>query len=109
MTTPCPSCGVAISARAFDCPHCGHPIRRPGRGLLGWIAKWLFILFNLLMFAWLISYFVTIGDLMSDTRDEFEQAGAAIGATMGTGLILMIWALGAVILGLATLLTRPRK
>jgi hypothetical protein len=34
---------------------------------------------------------------------------AALGKAGGTAFLLMVWALGAVILGIATLLTRPRS
>ena len=84
----CPSCEKDISSKAFDCPHCGHPIRKPKRGFFGFIFKWALILFNLLMVAWIISYFVQIGEVITTTADEYEQAGAAIGGTLGTGFIL---------------------
>lgn len=107
MTT-CPSCDKNVSAAAFDCPHCGHPIRKPKRGFFGWIFKWTFILFNVLMLLWLVSYFSEIAKLSSSVG-EIEQAGVAVGATIGTGMLITIWALGDVILGLATILTRPTK
>ena len=52
----CRSCGNNVSKKAFDCPHCGHPLRKPRRGFFGVIFKWSLILFNLWMLAWLISY-----------------------------------------------------
>lgn len=33
--TTCPSCGKDVSPKAFDCPHCGHPLRKPKRGFFG--------------------------------------------------------------------------
>lgn len=108
-TVACPSCQKDVSDKAFDCPHCGHPIRKPKRGFFGKIIKWLFILFNLLMLFWLISYFVQLGELSSGLTSDAERAGAAIGGTMGTSVILMIWAIGDIILGLLVLFTRPRK
>jgi len=105
----CPSCEKDISSKAFDCPHCGHPIRKPKRGFFGFIFKWALILFNLLMVAWIISYFVQIGEVITTTADEYEQAGAAIGGTLGTGFILIFWVIGNIILGIPTLLTRPSK
>ena len=64
---------------------------------------------NLLMVAWIISYFVQIGEVITTTADEYEQAGAAIGGTLGTGFILIFWVIGNIILGIPTLLTRPSK
>lgn len=108
-TTTCPSCSKDVSPKAFDCPHCGHPIRKPKRGFFGFVFKWLFILFNVSMLIWLFSYFVQLGEMTSDLTSDAEKAGAAIGGTLGTGIILITWVIGDVILGLLTLLTRPSK
>ena len=105
----CPSCGKGISPKAFDCPHCGHPIRKPKRGFFGFVFKWMLILFNLLMIAWIVSYFGQLGELMGSASDEFEQAGSAIGGTIGTGFLMLVWMIGNIILGIPTLLTRPNK
>jgi hypothetical protein len=107
--TKCPSCSKDVSEKAFDCPHCGHPLRKPKRGFFGKIFKWSLILFNLLMIAWLVSYFGAISEQMDTAASEAEQAGAAIGGTIGTGMILTVWVFGDIILGLAALLTRPKK
>ena len=107
--TACPSCGNDISAKAFDCPNCGHPIRKPKRGLFGKLFKWTLILFNILMVAWLLSYFNVIGEQMSSAASDAEQAGTAIGGTLGVGMILSVWVIGDIILGLAALLTRPKR
>jgi hypothetical protein len=79
------------------------------RGLFGRLFKWAFIGFNLLMAVWLIGYWVSIGEMSAGLTDEYEQAGAAIGATLGTGMIVGLWMAGAVILGLFVLLTRGQK
>lgn len=107
--TACPSCNGNVSTKAFDCPSCGHPLRKPKRGFFGKIFKWLLIIFNLLMLAWLISYFSLIGEMMDGTASDAEKAGAAIGGSIGTGFLLTVWVIGDIILGLAALLTRPRK
>ena len=77
------------------------------RGTFGTIIKWLFIGFNLLMCIWLISYWTNISSMLN-TGSEMEQAGAALGSTIGTGLILMIWGLGTVIIGIPLLLTKGK-
>lgn len=107
--TACPSCNGNVSTKAFDCPSCGHPLRKPKRGFFGKIFKWLLIIFNLVMLAWLISYFSLIGEMMNGTASDAEKAGAAIGGSIGTGFLLTVWVIGDIILGLAALLTRPRK
>src|SRR4051812_39287289 len=61
------------------------------RGFFGFIFKWLFILFNLLMILWLGSYLFTIGDQYGKITSDAGRTGAAIGATMGTGMLLVLW------------------
>lgn len=107
--TACPSCDNTVSPRAFDCPGCGHPLRKPKRGFFGKIFKWLLILFNVLMVVWLFSYLGEVGAVMDGSGSEAERAGAAIGGTIGMGMILTYWVIGDIILGLATILTRPSK
>ncbi|AXK79621.1 hypothetical protein DW352_03255 [Pseudolabrys taiwanensis] len=83
-------------------------IERRKRGFFGWLFLLLFVAFNVLMLVWLASYWIAIGPRMSE-GSAAAQAGSAIGATMGTGLILSMWTCGAIILGLFALLTRGRK
>ena len=81
---------------------------RRKRGFFGVLFKYAFILYNLLMLAWLISYWVKVGGQLERMGDEAARAGGAIGATLGTGLIAVFWVAGAVVLGLFTLLTRGK-
>jgi len=107
--TACPSCFATVSPKAFDCPKCGHPLRKPKRGLFGKLFKWSLIGFNVLMIVWLVSYTGDVAELSQGAQSEAERAGTAIGGTLGAGMILTVWVMGDVILGLATLLTRPSK
>lgn len=104
----CPECGAKVSSKAAKCPSCGVQIHKPRRGFFGVLFKWTFILFNIAMVVWLVSYFGLVGEGASAPMSEAEQAGTAIGATIGTGLILGFWAAGDVVLGLLVLLTRPK-
>jgi NADH:ubiquinone oxidoreductase subunit 6 (subunit J) len=79
------------------------------RGFFGKLAKFLFIAFNLLMLLWLITYWVSAGNLMSEMQSEAERAGGAVGATLATGMLLFFWVAGALILGLITLFTRGQR
>lgn len=79
------------------------------RGLFGKIALGLFVLFNLLMLAWLISYMSDISSLHSQSASNAERAGAALGGFMGTGMLLFIWTLGDLILGIVVFATRGKK
>lgn len=75
---------------------------------MGKIFKWLFILFNVLMALWVIGGFLTVGDVVTTAQSDAEQAGAAIGATLGMGMLLGFWVVGDIILGLLVLFTRPK-
>jgi hypothetical protein len=78
------------------------------RGFFGWLFLILFLLFNGLMAAWLFSYWSAVLP-MSTTGSEAGRAGAAIGTTLGTGIILSTWTCGSIVLGLFVLFTRGRK
>jgi hypothetical protein len=77
------------------------------RGFFGKLFKFLFIAFNILMVIWLFSYWGQIGGMMDGNK--YERAGAAIGATIGTGMLVFFWVAGDVILGLFVLLTRGQR
>lgn len=38
-----------------------------------------------------------------------EEAGAAIGTVLGTGVIMMVWVMGDIIIGMFVLFTRRKK
>jgi hypothetical protein len=78
------------------------------RGFFGWVFLLIFLGFNGLMVLWLFSYWSQIGSSLS-SGSQAERAGSAIGATVGTGMILFFWMAGAVITGFLALLTRGRK
>lgn len=61
------------------------------------------------MIVGLFSYWGTVSELISTSSSEAEQAAAAIGATLGTGMLLSIWVSGDIILGLFVLFTRPSR
>ena len=104
----CKECGAAVSDTALTCPTCGVQLRKPKRGFFGLLFKWTFILFNCLMAFWLFSYFVEIGSMVDASMSEAEQAGAAIGGTIGTGMLLSVWGFGDLILGILVLFTRAK-
>ena len=79
------------------------------RGFFGKVFKFLFVLFNVLMLIWLISYWSTVAPLFDERLDSAARAGAGIGTTLGTTFLLLLWALGDVILGLLTLFSRGQK
>ncbi|MBM2575203.1 hypothetical protein JQC91_02695 [Jannaschia sp. Os4] len=107
MTT-CAECGHDVSTKATKCPSCGARLRKPRRGFFGSLFKWAFILFNVLMAVWIISYWSDLSEMSGDLSSEAERAGAAVGGTIGSGVLLILWVIGDIILGLLVLFTRPR-
>ena len=105
----CPECTNEISDSALKCPKCGVQLRKLKRGFFGKIFKFLFIAFNILMAVWLFSYFGVVSDVTKGASSGAEQAGAAIGGALGTGMLLFLWGIGDLILGLFVLFTRPKK
>lgn len=84
-------------------------IQKSGRGVVGQVAKWLFIGFNGLMAVW---FFVGVGaasNTVASADGDAERAGAAIGTFLGASAIIFFWLAGAVILGLFALLTRGKQ
>jgi hypothetical protein len=79
------------------------------RGLFGWLFKIAFVVFNLTMAAWLISYWTTVSKLVDADHSSAFHAGAAIGVSIGTGAIVFLWVSGAIILGLLTYFSRGKK
>lgn len=105
----CPECSNKVSDSALKCPKCGVQLRKPIRGPFGKFVKWLFIGFNVLMVMWLVSYFMSIGQHTNAAESNAEKAGTVIGATIGTGILVFLWALGDIVLGLFVLFTRPKS
>ncbi len=79
------------------------------RSGFGKVIKWIFIAFNLLMLIWVIGGMVGAGQISETAVNDAERAGAAIGATLGIGMLLVLWAIGDFILGLFVLFTRRKK
>lgn len=78
------------------------------RGMFGKLFKWTFIAFNLLMAAWLFSYWYQIGGTISGYQSKAEQVGATVGAGAGTSIIIVFWIGGAAVLGALTAATRGK-
>ena len=82
-------------------------IRR--RGFFGKLFKFIFVLFNLAMGAWVIAYWWTVGSGMNANDSGAAQVGSVLGVGLGTGILLVFWLVGAGILGSLALVTRGRK
>ena len=105
----CPECQTEVSDTALKCPKCGVQLRKLKRGFFGKLFKWGFIGFNILMVIWLFSYWGSVGELANTAGSDAEKAGAAIGGTIGTGMLFGLWVLGDIILGLFVMFTRPKS
>lgn len=105
----CPECQTEVSDTALKCPKCGVQLRKLQRGFFGKLFKWGFIGFNILMLIWLFSYWGSVGDIANTASSDAEKAGAAIGGTIGTGMLFGLWVFGDIILGLFVMLTRPKS
>lgn len=81
---------------------------RRRRGVFGVIFKYAFILYNLAMAWWLISYWIKVAPLLNNAVDEATRTGGTVGAALGTATIAGFWVAGTVVLGLFTLLTRGK-
>lgn len=79
------------------------------RGVFGHIVKWVFILFNIAMIVWLISYFSDAGEIVTKSQSDAERTGAGLGMMFGTGFILIVWAIINVILVALVFLTRRKE
>lgn len=79
------------------------------RGFFGIVFKWLFILFNVAMIAWVVAVLSLAGDQMGAATSEAEQAGTAVGTVLGMGMLMTFWVMGDIILGLLVLFTRGSR
>lgn len=84
-------------------------IERRKRGVFGWIIAILFWGFNAMMVVWLIGGIGATSKQYAGATSEAAKAGTAIGATIGVGMVLSIWVMGAIVLGLMMLFTRGKK
>lgn len=103
----CPSCEHKVSSTAKSCPSCGAVLRKSKRGVFGKLVIFAFWGFNFLMGAWIWGGTQSAVD-SSKGLTGAEAAGAAIGTGIGVTLLIMVWLIGAIILGLMALLTRPK-
>ena len=80
------------------------------------MPRWRFLTWVILFFNALMLFLVIVGlaavadncDGLTGTRLESCETGTAVGATIGTGLIVFFWVGGSVILGLIWLVTNKK-
>jgi hypothetical protein len=103
----CPTCDKEVSNSANNCPSCGAVLRKPKRSIFGKLVIMLFWLFNVIMVVWIWG---GGGEAIQTTQtlSGAEQVGAAIGTGIGITMLVIIWLIGAIILGIMSLLTRAK-
>lgn len=84
-------------------------IEKTKRGFFGWVFLSLFWGFNAFMAYGLFEGLGATVDEYGKLTSEAEKAGAAIGTTIGVGMILFLWLIGATLLGLMVMMTRGKK
>jgi len=84
-------------------------IERRRRGVFGWIMLTLFWAWHVLMIAWFVSSVSGMATVVNDAASEAQRSGAAIGATLGVGIILFFWVAGTLIFGALAFFTRGRR
>lgn len=79
------------------------------RGFFGWVFLLVFLAWNGLMVLWLGGYSMHSSSVVEQASSEAARAGATIGTGLGVMMILFVWVAGAVVTGLLALLTRGGK
>lgn len=103
----CPSCQHRVSTSAKACPSCGAVLRKSKRGFFGKLILLTFWGFNILM--GLMVWSAVQGTVeTSQGLSGGELVATVVGAGIGFALLITVWLVGAVILGLMALLTRPK-
>ncbi|RDU69821.1 zinc ribbon domain-containing protein [Helicobacter aurati] len=105
----CKECGNEVSDKAFKCQNCGVRLRKPKRGLFGFMVKWAFILFNLIMLLWVIFVFTFYSNGAIESTDEIGQVAHVMAGGFWITLTFAIWVIADFILGLFVFLTRPKE
>ena len=91
----------------MSCPTCGAVLRKYKRGFFGKLIIFVFWGFNVLMALWIFSGTQSAFGYQTDLWVA-EALGVSIGTGIGVTMLIFIWLIGAIILGMMALLTRPK-
>ena len=74
-------------------------------------GTWAFVIWNLLMLLWTVSFAGGIGDCAGEADWSLTvcQIGRALGAGSGVPLIIAVWSVGFIVFGLIWLMSRPKE
>ena len=84
-------------------------VEKRQRGFFGWIFLISFWGFNAIMLFALFSGLAGTAEQSASITSDAEKAGFAVGTALGVGMLVALWAAGAMILGLFVLFTRGKK
>ncbi len=84
-------------------------IEKRKRGIFGYVFLTLFWIFNAFMAFAVVKGLGDAGSHLETMKTAAERTGGEIGLVMGATFLLLIWAMGAVILGLFCILTRGKR
>jgi hypothetical protein len=72
---------------------------------------WVIVIINVLFLVWIVAGVAGLADECADEVGDLQEAceaGTAVGATIGVGIIIGLWAFVDVILGVLWLVTKPK-
>ncbi|MGZ5408310.1 MAG: hypothetical protein ACXWDG_11075 [Aeromicrobium sp.] len=75
------------------------------------VFTWVIVVINVLFLVWIVTGLAAAGNnCAGETGDSLSacQAGTAVGASIGVGIIVFLWAFVDIILGILWLVTRPK-
>lgn len=84
-------------------------VEKRRRGIAGWLFLGLFWTWNVLMVVWLVAGLGENASKYEQLTSEAARTGHAAGTGIAFIMILLVWALGAIIFGLLAYFTRGRR
>ena len=95
----CPECSIETSDTEIWCPSCGARLGIRERSVTGKVVMWGFIVFNILFGG------VFVNLMFVSSISTPDHSTAMLGATR----VIAYWGVGALLLGVLLLITKPRS
>lgn len=105
----CRECKNEVSDTALQCMKCGVRLRAPQIGFLGNLFEYLFILLNMIMAYYFISYTFNMGIDINSAATEDIKIRLFNETVRGVEILLKFWACGSIILGTLIVFVRKQK
>ena len=111
--TKCPECYAPVASRhSRFCHKCNAQLYYPKRSWFGWAIAWAFFLFNgwmLWRIYWAVREVIRTVSSFSSFLGFGQPPEAALEASYTFFNTIIEWVIGAAVLGLLVLMTRPPK